>query len=244
MIYIKPTDLIEMNDLDFLKLLLSGGDNFPGMYRISLKHQAHLAGDDYLKLLSLFDYNKLNQVDSSDRILQMQKTINHQLYQLSDRNKKRDDEKIKSRFPVLMESYLANMNSLVLCAIDNLSPVFEVIPGRSYYFMGSIIHFDENKVVISYHRHSNSYWRKIDVKFEVISEYLNKIFSPNEMAELFYHAETVGEWELKPEVLLKLDQAALEAAASQMHLKSLVIAAPKMSPMPIEFSKPIFLGSI
>lgn len=188
-------DLVYVDDLSLAKIIISSADQFPGLYRFNSNWRHSLHNDSYLKLFNFLEIVYQSQKGkewSKDKWLQAHQQIYDIGFGIEGRNEQRLDSNLKEILRNKHLDLVYKSSQYELAIIDYQNTVHEIELNQSYYLMGSLLHFTENKMYISYNDLDKTYHDCLNVSFTVISDYIKSIFSSKTLAELFFKSEIVA----------------------------------------------------
>lgn len=193
--HINLRDLTYLSDLDLFKIILSSADRFPGLYRISSSWQQSLQSDAYLKLfpfLEIIFRAEAGETWDREEWFAAHRHIFELSYGKGSRNEERKDADLRLLLKEKGHKWFNAPKSFALVLIDNATPVNEILQDKSYYMMGSILHFKKDRCFISYNDLDGSFAQSLDVPFQVAKEYIDSVFSQKSLNDLFLQSEIIA----------------------------------------------------
>lgn len=188
-------NLAYIEKFDFLKIILSSADRFPGLYRFTSSWKNDLEDNQFLKALSFLEAcykSDLNTKWTRDEWLRVHDKVFDLSFGEKGRNSERKDIDTGEMLKKMSTEWIDRAKSISLAVIEINFPVLEIIPDNTYYVMGSLIRFTQQHTYISYDHFEGKWHTKLDVGFEEVSNYIKNTFSPSSLSELFYKAEIIG----------------------------------------------------
>lgn len=195
-------DLAYPDELSLFKMIISSADRFPGLYRISSTWQQALHEDQYLKLLRFLEVCHLAEKGSywhKDEWFKAHHHVFNLAYGKNSRNEQRQDNDLKIYLKERGYDWFTKPTSFVIAAIDNITPVTSIELEKSYYMMGSLIRFHENKVSISYDSLTQKSALELNIPFKIAEEYIHQTFQEKDLTDLFLQAEILAHLEFDAE---------------------------------------------
>lgn len=241
-------DIVNMTDIELLKTVLSSADFFPGLYRISASWD-QAQDDKFLKLIGLVGAAALSETGKTWTRQQWLSQHDH-IFQLAYGKGSRNDQRAEDDIKILLKNcakrWYTTPTSFSLAVIDPITRPESIIVDHSYYMMGSILRFEQHQTKISYNHFSGDCYACIDIPFNEVQEYINSIFSPAAISDLFLPAEIVAILEFDDEVgKLTTDNDKLNAALSTFPVNCPIFGAVNYPiTLPIRFAKPIGITNV
>lgn len=174
---------------DYIKIILSAGDYFPGFYRFTMGSRTNEPGQMSISgLLKLYFSQQttgkirtrqewfkksLERLDSLD--LRLQSRSDYAVYKLLDKKYRN----------WVMES---NQYEIAVIEINNKK---KFLKDETYFFMGCLIRFCDDYVCIGYNDYDKISVETIFVEFDKISKIINEMYQEN-FSDLFIPAKIVG----------------------------------------------------
>lgn len=244
------TRLAYLDDLQLFKTIISSADRFPGLYRIDPQYGNLLEREEFLRLIDLLEVQHLaesqNRSWSRDEWLSAHEIISKLSYGPGGRNEQRTEGDVKALMRERYDHWVYFSKRLSFCVVDTFQRVQEIKINKTYYLMGSLLHFSADKVFVAYEAHGAKYSQALNVSFVIAAEYIHRIFSTKSLSELFWRAEVVAHLNFAevnegPNGVLDCDPLMLAETLGEFHPGSPVIAAVNDGPMmPIQYAK--FIG--
>ena len=243
-------DLTYIDDFSFLKIILSSADRFPGLYRFTSAWRNDLENPGFMKLMSYLEAchwtNKGKKWSKNEWF-----SIHEKIFDLSfgsmGRNEVRKDQEIGSFLKEKSVKWLETPSSFSLAVLDYNFPVESIEPGQTYYMMGSLIKFYEDKVLVSQDDFNKTCYVELKISYEDTIRYIEKVFSPRSMSELFFKSEIVGQLDFDENLIgnLRFDSSSSDRFLFQYNSNSLIFASPNYShPLPIRYAKLIGVSHV
>ncbi|MEE2671823.1 MAG: hypothetical protein VYA54_08935 [Bdellovibrionota bacterium] len=192
---VKISDLVDIDDLDMMKVIFSSGDYFPGFYRYTLGTQR--VGDESLGLNTLiwmyFEQKMTGKKHHKEYWLDLQHEIHDRDVASETARNARNFPSVRNKFSEKMMDWYFKGNGFDIAYQDIYSKVECFERDTTYYFMGSLIRYHNEKLHIGYNQFQSSSALELDVGFDKVQEYLNEIFSPKQLGDLFLYADIVAQ---------------------------------------------------
>jgi hypothetical protein len=234
----------DITDEEFAKVILSSGDFFPGFYRFTLGDRncepGHLSISGMLSVY--FDQLATGlRYTRSDWVSYCK--IRHS--NLDNRNKSRSDSAV---YEIIDQGYLKWMTSasqfdIALLEIDK--PVKSIEQHTTYFFMGSLIRFTSDQLLMGYDMLRDTHTLAVPINFLEIKQYVENIYGEN-LYKLFNYANLVATLSFEKDVgtLTMSDRTVEECLLA--HDNSLVIASNRdvSKHIPIRWAKDILLSEV
>jgi len=232
-----------ITDEEFAKIVISSGDFFPGFYRFTMGDRNHESGQLSLRgLLSAY----FDQVATGKQYTREQWTeyakVRHAA--LDSRNASRSDSAV---YNILDNGYLKWMvgaNEYDIAVIEIDSGVTELVKDQTYFFMGSLIRFTDNKLLLGYDLLRDTAVNEVTVPFNIISEYTHMIYKDN-LKDFFLPADIIASLDfLKDNQLIMSDVTLSRAMTSDAN--NIIIASNRdvSKHIPIRWAKDIILSEV
>lgn len=241
-------DLIHLarniTDEEFAKIILSSGDFFPGFYRFTLGDRNYEPGQLSISGM-LFAY--FAQVSTGVFYTRSQWTsyckIRHAA--LDDRNKSRSDSAV---YDIIDKGYLkwmtnASQFDIALLEIDK--SVHSIEQDTTYFFMGSMIRFTSDQLLLGYDVLRNTHIIAVPINFAEIKQYVENIYGEN-LYKLFNYANLVATLSFDNDIgALSMSDQTVELCLLAYD-NSLVIASNRDASkhIPIRWAKDILLTEV
>ena len=176
-------DLAYIDDVEYAKMILSSGDYFPGFYRFTMGTRKYDSGQMTISGLLKAYFNQ--PLSYGDLMNYPCKRLN----ELDDRLKGRSDLAIYELLDEKYKSWMlhANQYDLVLLEKNNLK---DLQVDTTYFFMGALIHFTKDSILLGYDDYRKSTVETINVPFIFVKEYVSSIYE--NFSDLFIPAEAIG----------------------------------------------------
>lgn len=168
----------------YIKIILSSGDYFPGFYRFTMGTRkiefGQLTINGFIK--SYFGQKRTR----SDWMKFMSERLNH----LDERLKGRSDYAVYELLDKKYKEWVNNSSEYDIVLVETKNKK-QLEKDTTYFFMGALIRFTDDFVLLGYDdlRHSSA--EIINVKYELVEEIINEMY-PDNFSDLFLPAEIVG----------------------------------------------------
>jgi hypothetical protein len=238
------TDLVNIDEVNLMKMIFSSGDYFPGFYRYTLGTQK--VGDESLGLSTLiwlyFEEKLSGKKHHKEDWLELQ----HEIY---DRDISSNEARNFGNFPHVrdlisdrMMDWYFKASGFDIIYLDTENKISSFEKDKTYYFMGSLICYSEGKLKIGYNQLENESVEELEIEFEIVQNYLNSIFSKEDYSNLFLYADIIGELKFIDDFgRLKMDEKVIDQLLVK-NSEMKVFAAPIESRhLPMRFAKSIRL---
>lgn len=243
--------LINPSDEELAKIIISSGDRFPGLYRISASFKQALEDDIYMKWIDFFQVAYLakaqNKTWSRSEWLKAQDHIFNLAFGKGSRNDNRPEEDLKKVMRDKYHSWYSTPERFRLAVIDTTTPVTDIECGKTYYLMGSLLRFEKDSLEVGWDQVENKSYQTLRVPFEGVHKYIHSIFRAEDITDLFIHAESVAHLEFTTSDFGQLifDLNKIEKTFHDFDPKSLVMgSAIYKQNVPIQFSKPMGVTNV
>lgn len=243
-------DLAYLSEIDLFKIIISSADRFPGLYRILSSWQTALHDNLYLKLMPFLEAVYRTQKGESwkrHEWLAAHELIYDLSYGTDSRNEQRQSNEIKEVLRQRGREWFQNPTSFSLALIDNVTPIDEIEINQTYYMMGSLIRFEQERVLISYDDYSGESFMSLSIPFAQVKEYIDTTFSPQSLGELFLRAEIIGHLNFNEsgDGLLQSRNEQVDGLILKYPGNCPIFAAPNYNEiLPIRFAKLIGVGNV
>jgi hypothetical protein len=243
-------EMAYLDDFNFLKIILSSADNFPGLYRFNSSWRSNLEDPSFMKLISYLEachWTSKGKKWSTSEWFGIHEKVFNMSYGPKGRNETRKDQEIGALLRQKSIDWYQTPHSFSLAVIDVFDAVDSIKMGQTYYMMGSLIKFNCDHVLISYDDLNRSSYLKLSLYYEDVLKYIETVFSYASLEKLFFKSEIVGQLDLNAQntVDLRYDSKQIERLLSQYSGNSVLFAAPNYSsPLPIRFAKLIGVSNV
>ena len=191
---VKINDLYELDDTEMMKMIFSSGDYFPGFYRYTLGTQT--IGDESLGLNTLiwlyFEQKMTGRMHSKEEWLDLQHEVHDRDVASESARNFHNFPEVRKMFADKMMDWYFKAEGFDILYLDTETRVKTFEMNTAYYFMGSIIKFQKNKLHISYNCMTDESSLALDLKFETIQKYLSETFTKKQIGDLFLEASTIA----------------------------------------------------
>ena len=168
-------------------------------------------------------------------------------YGINGRNDAREEDDLKKILEIKNQNWYQKPKSFSLNLIDCYSAIETIELNQSYYMLGSIIHFTQEYVFISYDHFTQCYAHKLKVSFKDAQTYIHSIYSPKSLKELFFKAAVVGHLTTKDQKFIEIicNNKEIPDLISHYQLNSYIFAAPIYNKiLPIKLAKLIGVSRV
>ena len=233
-----------ITDQEFAKLVVSSGDYFPGFYRFTMGDRNHERKQLSLKglLACYFD----QEVNSKKYTREQWTTYTKERHQFLDaRNSSRSDSSV---YEMLDQGYLKWMTGareydIALIEID--SGVDRIALDETYFFMGSLVRFQNNSLSLGFDLLRNESVLTIDTDTSELIEYTERMYQSH-LKDFFLPADCVASLEMVDDTgtLSMSDKTVARAMTSDSN--TVVIASNRdvSKQVPIRWAKDIILTEV
>lgn len=191
---VKLRDLCYLNDEQLMQIILSSGDYFPGFYRFTLGTQ--FIGEETLNLSTLVWLYLYQQSTGTTFHKEDWLELQHEIH---DRDIASDQARNAGNFPHVrdlfeqkMMDWYFNAKGLDIIYMDTESKSDEIKEGQTYYFMGSLINFENSCLRVGHNDLSRESLLELRVSADVFYNYVNATFSKQQISDLFLESEIVA----------------------------------------------------
>jgi hypothetical protein len=234
----------DITDDEVAKVILSSGDFFPGFYRFTLGDRNQESGQlSVAGMLSTY----FNQVATGTQYTREQwvSYCKTRHAALDERNRSRSDSAV---YDIIDKGYLKWMTGaaefdIALLEIDK--PVQSIEQHVTYFFMGSLIRFTDDQLLIGYDFLRDTHTVSVPIHFLEIKQYVENIYG-NNLYKLFNHANLVAVLSFENNLgILTMSDRTVEGCLLA-HDNSLVIASNRdvSKHIPIRWAKDILLSEV
>jgi len=244
------SSLAYIGEMDLFKIIISSADYFPGLYRISTSWKQNLEQDSYLKLLSFLEiafHSEKGRRFSRNDWFKAHEDFFDLSYGKESRNEQREEEDVKVLLKEKGYDWYKKPKSFALALIDNATPVTQIEKDRTYYMMGSLLRFEENRFLVSHDDFANDSALSLNVNFDEASKYIQSTFSEDSLKKLFLPAQIVAHLNFDQQDLgnLSYDIAAIDRLFGLFPPNCPLFASVNHKPnLPIRFAKLIGVSNV
>lgn len=243
--------LCNPSEIDCLKIILSSADRFPGLYRISSTFKSSLDDEIYMKWMNYFEATyktkKYQQSWSRSEWLQAQEYFFEIGFGKNSRNEERAEDDLKTLLKTKYHEWYNRSQRFCLAVIDNQNPIEEIEIDTTYYMMGSLIRFTTDRVDVGWDNILQESYKSFEFSFKQAQKFINTIYSPSAIGDLFFKAEVVGHltFDELESGTLAFDEKYIESNFHRYSPNSIVLAANLYdTKLPIQFAKPIGVTNV
>ncbi len=239
--------LSELSDLEMMMTVLSSGDYFPGFYRYTMGTQK--ISDETLNLSNfIFLYLEQN-INGFKHHKEEWLQTQHEVY---DRDVASETARNYHNFPEArklitdgMYNWYFDETEYDVFYMKTDHKIEEVEINKTYYFMGSLIRYENGKLKIGYNDYLNEAVLSLNVSWDEFCSYLKKTFQKDWIGDLFLESEVIGCLSFDDKEMGSIgvhDERVDEYLAKAFNLR--VFAVPSKSrKLPIRFAKHIRLSN-
>jgi hypothetical protein len=184
------SNLAQCSDTDFLKILFSSGDFFPGFYRFSLgtrvveKHQ--------LTPNSLVTNYIQQEATSTFRTRhEWLKLAQTKIESLDYRNASRNNDEIYQVIDDAYKKWMLTAKIYDIAILDPETKISELELNTTYFFMGSLVRFTETSVKIGFDSLRDQWLYETRVDVNKLIEQIANIYK-DDLPILFFPADIVA----------------------------------------------------
>jgi hypothetical protein len=187
-------DLYDLSDLEMMKMIFSSGDYFPGFYRYTLGTQT--IGDESLGLNTLiwlyFEQKMTGQLHSKEDWLDLQHEVHDRDVASESARNFHNFPEVRKMFAEKMMDWYFKAKGFDIAYIDTETKVEAFRPDIAYYFMGSMVKYENQKLHISYNCMTKESSLTLDVTLAEITKYLGETFKTQQITDLFLETQTIA----------------------------------------------------
>ena len=244
------SSLTYINEMDLFKIIISSADFFPGLYRISTSWKQNLEQDSYLKLLSFLEiafHSEKGRQFSRDQWFKAHEEFFDLSYGKESRNEQRAEDDIKVLLKNKGYHWYRKPKSFALTLIDSATPVAQIEVNKTYYMMGSLLRFEENRFLVSYDDFSRESVLSLNVSFHEAIKYIQSAFSSDSLKKLFLQAQIVAhlDFDKEDQGILTYDMNSIDSLFERFPANCPLFASVNHQPnLPIRFAKLIGVSNV
>lgn len=174
---------------DYIKILLSSGDYFPGFYRFTMGTRTIEPGQmSVAGLLKLYF-----EQETTGKIRTRQEWFKKSLQRLDSLDGRLQSRSDYTIYKLLDEKYRSwvtksNLYEVAVLETNNKKPFLK---DETYFFMGAMIRFCDDRVSIGYNDYNETTVENIPVNFEDVTKIINDIY-PENFSDIFIPSKVVG----------------------------------------------------
>lgn len=181
----------------YAEIILSSGDYFPGFYRFTMGTRKYEPGQLTVSGLIKYYFNQQTTNQYRSRTEWFQKSF-ERMNSLDGRLKSRSDysiyELLNNKYKEWIET--GSEYDIVVIETHNKKPF---VINETYFFMGALIRFTEDNILLGYDDYRDEYIESIPLTFEESSEIINRIYKDN-FSDLFLPSKLIGNIIFKDDV--------------------------------------------
>ncbi len=191
---VKLKDLYNLDDHEMMKMILSSGDYFPGFYRYTLGTQK--VGDESLGLSTLiwlyFEEKLKSKRHHKEYWLDLQHEVHDRDVASDSARNTRNFPEVRSLFAEKMMDWYFKSEGYDIAFLDVETKVKSIKMNKTYYFMGSLIHFTKDCFYVGYSDLTGESSMTLDVAFSDVELYLKDSFNQKQIGDLFLESEIIA----------------------------------------------------
>lgn len=168
----------------YIEIILSSGDYFPGFYRFTMGSRKIESGQ-----LTINGFIKSYFGEKRTRDSWMNFMV-HRLKSLDERLKNRSDYAVYEMLDQKYKEWVYNSSEYDIVMVETQNKK-QLEKDTTYFFMGALIRFTDDFVLLGYDDFRNDSVEKIPVKYETVENIINRIYE-NNFLDLFLPAQIVG----------------------------------------------------
>lgn len=168
----------------YIEIILSSGDYFPGFYRFTMGSRKIESGQ-----LTINGFIKSYFGEKRTRDSWMNFMV-HRLKSLDERLKNRSDYAVYEMLDQKYKEWVYNSSEYDIVMVETQNKK-QLEKDTTYFFMGALIRFTDDFVLLGYDDFRNDSVEKIPVKYETVENIINRIYE-NNFPDLFLPAQIVG----------------------------------------------------
>ena len=224
-----------IQDEEFVKLILSSGDFFPGFYRFTMGDRNEEEGQ--LTIPGLIA-STFGEGRSKEDWLDFTKK---RLEQSNIRSRERSDDEVYKLISDKYTNWMFNADKYDIAVIEIDNGVDEIVPDQSYFLMGSLIRFTSTEFSIGYDLLRDTATLRIPIDFNKIKEYCHTIYGDN-LKDFFLPADLIATVDVNSGVVDMTEDTIARAMVA--HSNSVLIASNHdvAKGLPIRWAKDILLS--
>lgn len=226
---------------EFVKYLLSSGDWFPGFYRFTMGDRNEEKGQLTIPGLIAAYF--------TDERYTRQQWTRHTLKRhesMDARNRSRSDEGVYQIVDEKYREWLTQAEVYDIAVFEIDAGPRQIEPYVTYYFMGSMLRFTEDKLLVGYDLLRNEWVMELNIVFQDTQAYIDRIYG-NAVADFFLPCDVVASlsFDLSDVGNIHLTTETL-SRVSTAHDNSLLYASNRdvSKELPIRWAKDILLTEV
>jgi hypothetical protein len=181
----------------YAEIILSSGDYFPGFYRFTMGTRKYEPGQMTVSGLIKYYLNQQTTNQYRNRTEWFQKSI-ERMYSLDQRLKNRSDYSIYDLLNKKYKEWIETGEEYDIVLIETQNKK-SLIADETYFFMGALIKFTEDSILLGYDNYRNEYVEKIPLDFKESFSIVNRIYG-NNFSDLFLPSKLIGEITFQNEI--------------------------------------------
>ncbi|TFG97267.1 hypothetical protein E4H12_09050 [Candidatus Thorarchaeota archaeon] len=245
---VDPRHLAYMSDCEFMQVLFSSADYFPGLYRYTLGTLPFPHDNlNHQQLFTAFMHQQHYQKQwKHQQWFAHQDEVHYRTMKArQSRNQERDDAPLAEDLDNRAYRRYVSPSLYALTVMDIVNPVQELMCGFTYMMMGSHIHFEQDAFYVGYDNLMHTWAIEVKVPFFDTCEYIETIMTSKDIAKLFLHSRVIAHL-LFEDGPMGTVCTSLEALAEWHEFSSPIFAAPLgyHPPLPIRYAKLIGVSDV
>lgn len=174
---------------DYAKIILSSGDYFPGFYRFTMPTRRYEPGQMTVGGLIKLYFNQTTTGNLRSRKEWFSQALNR-LASLDDRLRSRSDYAVYRLLDKEYKNWVSGAKEYDISVVETSNKkLFE--KDQTYFFMGAMIRFTDNEILLGYDDFRNSSVEKIELDFDKSKKIINEIY-PFNFPDLFLPSKVIG----------------------------------------------------
>lgn len=174
---------------EYLKIILSSGDYFPGFYRFTMGNRTYEYKQMTVKGLVKYYLDQLLNKKLRSRNDWFNKAL-EKLDNLDQRLRSRSDYAVYQLLDREYRNWISAGKEYDIAIIETQNKS-SFNKDKTYFFMGAMIRFTDNEIFLGYDDYRNVAVEKISVDFDKAQSIINEIY-PNNFTDLFIPATVIG----------------------------------------------------
>ena len=174
---------------EYAKIILSSGDYFPGFYRFTMGTRTYEAGQMTVRGLikCYLEFQVTGHTRHRDEWFE---TAIKRLNSLDTRLQSRSDYAVYDLLNARYRDWVENGMEYDIAVIE-INNKKELTLDQTYFFMGSMIRFTNDSILLGYDDHRQTAIETININFEKSKQIVDAIY-PTDFAQLFLPSRVVG----------------------------------------------------
>ncbi len=251
---IELRSILALSPLEMAKVILSGADYHPGLWRESPAWEQIRHDERYMKWINFLEMLQLSH--KGRRWTKSQWGAAHaHVHRLAYGPKSRGDlqaspsERINASRAAIRRAIRHRFDearSISLVCVDVETAYESLSPGESYYFMGSVLRFDRDRFRVGYDHVKGTATLDLAVGFDEVSDFVARSFGPRRFSDLFLKAEVVAHVHFSEDDGGRVEAGNFdESAWTRFSFSSPILAAAEREiQSPIRFAQPLAVSDV